>query len=259
MGAVLDFEQPFRERMLGNVIGDMGKMFQQAGDIAEEYQQLMRQYPNEAIDKLPEFIDRIRDINPERAYESLAGGPCEKWIGPVLNIFGEVYPELNRESRKKGLKLCINFLDDLRYDYAQNKLEVIQEPWLATDIVITRPIYWCGYKEYCDFADTHQKWKDFSKGIGSVKSAFWLAMGVVQHKHTSLEVRQNFYERYPVLMERTKDAIAAMAAVYGGRKAVKENISVDEGIDKWLNGVDSLLYNDIRTKIEEKKWILLPD
>lgn len=259
MGELLDFEKPFRERMVGRLMEQCGTMNQQAGVVANGYFELMMKDPTKAIQRLPEFIERARDINPVRGYESMAGGPNQDWIGPLFNIVGTVYPALDRTAREQGLRQCMNFLDGLNYSYSQNHVELINEPWLASDIVITRPLYWCGYEHYCNVAKQNKSWKNFSGTMKSAKSAFWLAMAVTHPEYASLEVRKNFYEQFPTLMDRTKDALAAMAAVYGGRKAEKEGLELEVCIGERLATHDPLLHEDIRAKIEEKKWIVLKE
>src|SRR3989344_2022619 len=211
MGVLLDFEKPFSERMVG---------------------------------KLPQFSDRARCINNNKSYEAYTGGPNHDWTGLMLDVLGTVYPELERRAREKGLKQCLKFLDELNYLYSQNHLELINEPWLVSDIVLNRPIYWCGYNEYCDTAKQNQSWKNFSEATKSVKSSFWLAMAVIRPEYTSL-------------MDRTKDAVAAFAAVFGARQAQRENRELSACIDEKLSQYDPMLNSDIRTKIEEKKWIVL--
>lgn len=259
MGDLLDFEKPFRERMIGKLMDQFGTMYQQAETVASNYFNLMLVNPEEALERLPEYIEKARDVNPVRAYEAMAGGPNHDWTAPMLNILGIVYPTLERPVREKGLRHCMNFLDGLNYVYSQNHVELINEPWLAADIVITRPLYWCGYQQYCNLAQQNQSWKDFSEKTKSARSAFWLAMAVTKPKYASLEVRKNFHEQFPTLMDRTKDAIAAMAGVYGGRKAQREGREINECIETYLTGMDPLLLDSIRTKIEEQKWIVLPE
>ena len=257
MGDLLDFEKPFRGRMISRMMNQLGTMYQRAGSIADEYGALMMKNPGEAIDRLPEFIDKVRDVNPVRAYEAMAGGPNHDWTGPMLNILGIVYPVLKKDAREKGLRHCMNFLDGLNYSNSQDNVALIHEPWLASDIVITRPLYWCGYEQYCRLAEQNRSWKDFSAKMESVRSAFWLAMAITHPKYTSLQVRKNFYEQFPTLTDRTKDAIAAMAAVYGGRTAEKEHRGLDDCIKERLAKHDPLLHDDIRVKIQERKWIML--
>ena len=48
--------------------------------------------------------------NTERGYESIAGGPNQDWIAPLIDIIGIVYPDLPREQRKKALIYIIRFL-----------------------------------------------------------------------------------------------------------------------------------------------------
>ncbi len=257
MGDLLDFEKAYRERMVSKLMNQLGTMYQQANGVANDYYQLILKNPEEAIQRLPEFIERARDINPVRAYEAMAGGPNHDWTGPMLDILGIVYPELEKDAREKGLRQCMNFLDGLNSFYSQNHVELINDPWLASDIVITRPLYWCGYKQYCDLAEQNKSWKDFSEKMNSARSAFWLAMAITHPEYASLEVRKNFHETFPTLMDRTKDAIAAMVAVYGGRKAEREGLELADCIEERLAKHDPMLYDNIRAKIEEKKWILL--
>lgn len=259
MGDILDFEKAYRERMIDRLMNQFGTMYQQAGVVADDYFKLMLENPEEAIRKMPEFIDRARDINPVRAYEAMAGGPNHDWTGPMLDILGTVYPELERNTREKGLRQCMNFLDGLNYFNSQDNVALINEPWLASDIVITRPLYWCGYEQYCDLAKQNKSWKDFSEKMKSARSSFWLAMAITRPEYASLEVRKNFHEQFPTLMDRTKDAIAAMVAVYGARRAEREGLELADCINEELVKRDPILHKDIRAKIEEKKWVLLKE
>ncbi len=257
MGDLLDFEKAYRERMIGRLMNQFGTMYQQAEIVADDYFKLMLENPEEAIRKMPEFIDRARNINPVRAYEAMTGGPNHDWTGPMLDILGVVYSGLGKDVREKGLRQCMNFLDGLNSFYSQNHVELINDPWLASDIVITRPLYWCGYKQYSDLAEQNKSWKDFSEKMNSARSAFWLAMAITRPEYASLEVRKNFHEQFPTLMDKTKDAIAAMVTVYGGRKAEREGLELADCINERLVKHDPILHQDIRAKIEEKKWILL--
>lgn len=259
MGDLLDFEKASRERMIGKLVSQCGMMYQQAGVVVDEYLTLMSQNPKEAIRRMPKFIDRVRDVNPVRAYEAMAGGPNQDWTGPLLDTLGIVYPQLEKDTREEGLRQCLNFLDGLNYVNSQDNVALINEPWLASDIVITRPLYWCGYKQYCDLAEQNKSWKDFSEKMNSARSAFWLAMAVTHPEYASLEVRDKFYKQFPTLMDRTKDAIAAMVAVYGGRKAKREGFELAGCIDERLAKHDPMLHDKIRVKIEEKKWVLLKE
>ena len=47
----------------------------QASEIGEEFSTLAESDTVEAIQELPSFIQRVRDINPDRVCESIAGGP----------------------------------------------------------------------------------------------------------------------------------------------------------------------------------------
>ncbi len=268
MGDLIDFEKAVKERYVrkleainkcsfDDVISQLALIERRASEVICEYYQLMLQNPNQVVLRLPEFIEKVREANPQRYYESLAGGPKPEWTGSLLDILGMIYPSLERDERESGLKQCLYFLDSIRSDYAANQVELINDPWLAADIVITRPVYWCGYKEYANFALENKTWKSFSKKMNCTGSYFWLAMAVTHPEYTSLDVRKNFYEQYPILMDRTKDAIAAMVAVYGGRKVAREGLELEVCINERLVKHDSLLHDDIRLKIDEKKWVLL--
>jgi hypothetical protein len=255
MGKLLDFEKPHRERVTQGLMGDIGAMYKQASEVSYDYCRLMVENPTKAIQMLPEFLERARGGIQDRRIEGMAGGPNHDWTTPMFNILGAVYPTLDRDAREVGLKHCLKFLDGINGTYSQFHVELINEPWLASDIVITRPSYFCGYIEYCNFAKKNQKWENFSKIVP--RSAFWLSMAITHPEYTSLEVRKNYYEQFPTLMDRTKDAIAAMVAAYGGRKAENKGLKLEDCINERLIKHDPILHKEIRVKIEEKKWILL--
>ena len=63
-----------------------------------------------------------------------------------------------------------------------------------------------------------------------------------------------------ILMDRTKDTIAAMVSVWGTNDSTKQNQgSIEECINKRLNDYDPILHDVIRRKMEEKQWIVLED
>lgn len=258
MGDVIDAEKIFLERRVQRVINGIGDMYQQAGEVASAYYQLMLAKPEEAIQRFPEFMEKARGVNPGIG-EAMAGGPNHDWTAPIINIVGIIYSAQERNIRKNILQQCMNFLDGINYLNSQRNVALINDPWLAADIVITRPLYWCGYKEYCDLIKENKTWQEFSGKIETTRSDFWLAMAVTHPEHASLDIRTQFYKQYPTLMDRTEDAIAAMVAVYGGRKAERNGVPLETCINKRLVKHDPMLHDDIRRKIEEEKWILLSE
>lgn len=257
MGDLLDFNKAYQERKAREPVSTLSVMYRKARDLADSYHKLMSENPEQAIDRLPEFIKKVRNINPDRAIEALAGGPNTDWTAPILNILGTVYPELDRDVREKGLIQCLSFFENLNIDYSKDHVQLINEPWLASDIIINCPYFECGNKQYIDFSKKHKSWEDFSENISGTMSPFWLAMAVINPQYSSLDVRKNFYEKSPITIDRTKDALAAIATVYGGMKAERNNLPLDDCINERLSKYDPILHDDIRKKIEERKWVQL--
>lgn len=223
---------------------------------------LMTEYsPKEAIEKMPEFIERARNACGEgrMAYESYVGGPKTEWTGSILNVLGEVYPFLDKDVRQEGLKKVLNFLDGLNYSYAQDQMELVDEPWLAADVFVNRGIYWCGFQENIKLLAENRDWKDFSKHLDQTKSKFLLCFSVVQPKHSSLSVRKGFYEQFPELVDRTLDAVAAINYNYALDVKTRKGILVEDYLSESLVKYDPLFHDKIRGKILEEKWIRLTD
>jgi len=265
MAKIFDFEEEVQKRRQGNcvdaVIAQMSSTYRHAGNIVGEFEEVMRKDIRGAIKQLPRFLDRIRsDVNPGgRAIEALAGGPNHDWTIPLLNIVGTAYPNLDRDTRHEALKVCINFLDHLKYNYSQNHVELIDEPWLASDIITTRPLYNPGYEQHCKLLETHKTWKDCFEEIKKVRGVFWLALAVARTEYASLPVRHNFYGRFPTLMDRTQDAIATTAYFYAESQYVKNGISLEETYKEELINIDPALVPNIFRKIEERKWVVPVD
>ena len=173
-----------------------------------------------------------------------------------LNKIGLVYPNLSLESRKTNLRKALDFLSRFRYDHSQNYVEIIQEPWLVADIVISENLYWCGYERYISFLRKNQIWNKFQKNSKDIKSAFWLSYTIIHPKYSSLNIRTKFYEINPVLLDRTKDAVAAIIydRIESHRNEKNYNL---EGIAKELIKYDPMFHKEILEKINEQKWIKL--
>lgn len=260
MAKILDYHEGKRKQFIGRMMSALNSKCEEADSIAQEYYELMQNDPITAIEQLPKFIGRARNVNEDAAFvEAIAGGPNHEWTAPMLDILGIMYPSLERDVREKGLRKCFKYLDSLRYDYSQNHVELINEPWLVGDIVLNDMFYWCGYKEYCDILEKEKTWNEFEQHIPKAKSQFWIALAVLRPKYSSLDVRMNFYRNYPELVDRTLDAIAGIVYEEALKVSPKEGISIEDYIVGAVSKYDTYWYNDIRKKMLEKKWIKLED
>jgi len=231
---------------------------EQASSIASEYQSLMLNDPRRAIGELNSFLDRVRNINNGRGWESFCGGPNDDVTVPLLNIVGSLYPHLDRPSKTEGLRQCLGYLDRLNYFYSQNNVVRIDEPLLVRDIVISsRGLYWCGYEKYLKILDQNGSWSDFYPHIQQADSEFWLALAVTRPKHASLEVRTRFYKMFPSLMDRTLDAISGITYEESSRCHEKEGKTLEEDVNASLEMYDVNLHDRMRQKMSEKSWINL--
>ena len=151
MGELLSFEKHRERKVVNSFVAVLGGLYTQAEDIAVAFAKEIEDDPIQAITNLPQYIRRARNVNPHADFtEAIAGGPNHDWIAPLLNIVGVVYPELKLEPRTQALNMCFNYFDGLRYDYVQNHVALLDEPWLVGDIVINRWVYRSGYQEYID-------------------------------------------------------------------------------------------------------------
>jgi len=221
--------------------------------IAEEFYRLASQDPNAAAARIREFLGSEADPY---------GIGISGWPITIIKGLGFFYSDLERESRETGLKGSLGFLDTVtNYFEAQDVVEKIDDPWLVGDILANRSLYWPGFRRYSDALKTQRTWEEAQPTIDTAESSFWLAYAMARTDITAPEVRQAFQTAYPELVDQTNDAIAAMT----NSSALHEHgrhpeISVEEGIDKRLKErYDPVLHNEIRTKIQEAKWILLPD
>ena len=255
MGEVIDFTEQKFKRQAKKFVEQISSLYDMASELSEEYSQLLSQDPKKSIEMLPIFIKRLREVNPEPGMEALSGGPNQDWIAPLFNVLGGIYPFIERDARKEGLIQCLNYLDGLRYDYSQNHVELIHEPWLVGDILVNRNLYWCGFKRPTEILAKSRTWKDFLKNKG--ESDFFLTLAITCPEYSSLEVRKNFYKEFPEMLDRTEDGIAALTYENSENESKKTGEDIQLLIDRRMIKYDPLLHNDIRRKIEERKWIKL--
>lgn len=263
MSEILRFEDGVHKRIAREIINQMGSWEINAVDNANSFSQLLIDNPRQAIKRISEFIAKARDSEgPEsHVYEAYTGGANESWTAPILDLVGVIYPILPQDVRKEALTHSLGFLDTQKYPIAQDNVERIDEPWLVGDIITNRPLYWCGFAEYCGLLQEHKSWGEVFKTLesGKIKSAFWMSMAVAWRDCAADAVRENYPKFFPTLMDRTKDAIAAMTMVKAQNEFLQEGTSLKEAVERRLVRYDPQLIPDIRRKIQEAKWVDLDE
>jgi hypothetical protein len=228
---------------------------------ADNFYAIVNSDPEAAVTRIKEFILKARDTAGPNSHfwEGFVGGPNPDWMAPTLNAIGLIYPDLKTEVRKVAFKSVMGFLDGLKYGYSQNQVEVIDEPWLVADIVINRPLYWSGYADYIKILEKYRTWKDLYPHLSGAKSNFWLAYTVAKPEYASEDIRNNYFKIFPSLVDRTQDAIAAMAVVINQTFFISQGESFEEAVSNDLSQVDVRLVDGIKRKMQEKKWIDLDE
>ncbi|MEM4282136.1 MAG: hypothetical protein QW559_02310 [Candidatus Woesearchaeota archaeon] len=171
------------------------------------------------------------------------------------------YPCLCENLREYALIKSVSLLDMLDSSAAKSKVAAIHEPWFAADIVINRPEYDPGFEEYAKKLETVRNWNEFEKlfvknGKLEVKSPFWLAYTISKQYLCDREIREEFERRWPLLVERTKDAVAALLH-YEALKGMEKNNgkSYEQSLESKLQIYPSEWYDQLKQKVQEKKWI----
>jgi hypothetical protein len=259
MGETNNPEDEIRKRFINKFASQISGMNNKAENIVNSYYNLLLKDQKMAIQKLPEYIERARDINPERDFVETVAGPNHDWTGPIMDMLGAFYPSMDKDTRKIGLLKCLGFLDYIRSDYCQYNVEMITEPWLVADIVINRPLYWCGYMSCGKLLQENTLWSDFSKHLDSVQNMFLMSMAVTEPKYASAEIRYYFYDQYPEMIDRTLDAIAAIVYDSAQRHNKYRGTNVQEYINEHIAIRDKIYHKQILRKMDEKKWIKLDE
>lgn len=202
------------------------------------------------------------------------GGPPPEITGRFLNILEKDYHSHERNLREKILNKGIKTIYNKSTDCAQYDLELIDNPWFAADILVYCPPWYCGYEKYADVLEKCNDWSDFmdnviktdETGVTSfadfVSSRFWLARAVADIEVTSDSIRERFEEEFAELTDLTKDAIAALI---DNRARLLNAVSgemhedYDPAIEKRIKRYDPRWEYDLRRKIDEHKWIVLPE
>ncbi|MEK7605302.1 MAG: hypothetical protein AAB478_02130 [Patescibacteria group bacterium] len=253
-----DFEA-FQNRRAWKKVGlDIGRMNERATEVADDYRALVTADPLTGIDKLGLFLEEMRDINPNRSFvEAVAAGPNPEWTGQLLALLGTRYSYLDRDTRSVVLTKGLGFLDRQRYDISQGNVSYIDNPHLAADIAVSRPLYWPGFEEYTGILTRLRTWDEIEPQVERAKSTFWLSLAITRPDMASDDVRNGLERIYPTLLDKTLDAIAAITAERAVDKHRSDGTPVEEYTDERIAKYDSRYSDAIRTKIVEHNWIRL--
>jgi hypothetical protein len=262
MAKILDFEKAHeakqRNEQIEKVMGGLVAAHDKVGSVIREFRELIQRDALAAISRLPEYIYKARNVT-DRIHESMCGGPNQDWVGPILSAIGDVYSLFEKNERSQILRICMDYLDSCNYFNAQDHVALIDDPWLVSDIVITRPLYWPGYKRYANLLEENKIWKEVQEKMSEVRSAFWMAFAVSMKKGPSDNVRGNFYRTFPGLMDKTMDGIAAITAEHAASEAKIEGSDLENNIQERLFKYDPGLVPRVRKKIKEAKWIRMDE
>lgn len=257
---LLNFEEEAKARLTKklttNFVGEISSWYETAAKNTNDFYQLVLDDPQKGIKEIPQFIMKARDTaGPgSHVWEALAGGANYDWTGPVLDVVGIIYPDLPPDIRKEALLNVLDFIDKQNYSIAQENVAMINEPWLVADIILNRSLYWCGYQEYIDLTTKYPTWSQLYPHLDQVKSAFWMAMAISRPKYTNDNIRENFYRRFPILMDKTCDAIAAITETDAKNSFLRYGEPIEQNRDRYLFMYDHTSVPAIRKKIDEAKW-----
>jgi hypothetical protein len=242
--------------------------------VKEHYQEIFEEIsldnPSRAVEKFPEFLDKILSVGNGFFSGKMCGGPYPPATIPLFNTIGSVYPLLPKEIRSQALEKVMNFLNRQNYVLSQEYVEGIHEPWLCADIIAdSRFLYWPGYKEYINRLEGKVVWSDLEGDLvkqneeGSyldVKSDFWFAF-TVGRASTSEHIRNSLTEFCPDLVERTKDACATIIAVETARPVSKKESknSFSQEAEIHLSHYAPEWHEDLVKKINGRNWVFFRD
>ncbi|OGI24940.1 MAG: hypothetical protein A3J76_03810 [Candidatus Moranbacteria bacterium RBG_13_45_13] len=239
------------------LIGQISDQYKEAASIIRELDDIMVNNPKEGIRRLPEFFGEIRAVlGKDQAFvEAVAGGPNPHWTGSILDVLGFVYPELTTELRQEALLICFSFLDKLNYLIAQDNVELIQEPWLVRDIIVSESWYWPGFQRYVDLLKKNKGVKEFQQTLNRERNGVWMAWTIIRREWAILPIRTWYYENFPDIVDRTLDAIAARIYSRAKNRQIRGRVSVRKSVKELLQKYDPSFYQTLSRKIKKKEWI----
>lgn len=254
-------------RDVQEIINHMNLMFSYVREHGTDvFRELAIKDPQKAIEQLPVYIDKLLGAGGNFFHGYMCGGPCELVTAPLLDSIGVMYACLERTWREKALRKCLNFLDMQNYVLAQDNVALINEPWLVGDIIINRPIYWCGFKEYESRQKNAVVWADWraefidDEGKVNANSLAWLTISTFWKDSCTPEVREGFAREYPDIVTRTQDALAGKAYAVQVWSEYQECPMSREKINSFLAKFEPAFAAAVRKKIHNTgNFILLED
>lgn len=245
---IIDFNEERRKRSIKEIIDSLDELYDKASIIKREFADLVYENPEQAINRLPEYLERIRDVNPNRSFvEATCWGPNPDWTGELLDIVSVAYSGLSRELRGKLLKECLSFIDHLNFLMAQEHVAKINEPLLVRDILVSAPLYWPGIEIQTKFLEKNKDIASFVKNLPEVGNNFWLALAIIWGGYATLPVSQWYYNNFPDIVDGTLEFIAGRVFHWAKGDSSK--------FEEFIKKFDPTFHEKIKEKISEEDWI----
>lgn len=250
------------------IVNHMSLMFSYVQEHGTDaFRELVQKDPTKASEQLPIYLDKILRAGDRFFNYPGCGGPHEMVTAPLIDSVGLVYPCLDKPQREKALRSCLKFFDEQNYFLVQNNVAYINEPWLVGDIILNRPLYWCGFKELSDRLKPLATWSDWEaafldeQGRLDAKSVGWLSVAVGWKENASELVRRGFAERYPGIVERTKDVIAGWAHIRGIREQYEEEkpMPYQKRCEKFYTHFEPEWLQGVPEQLGQKNFIVLEE
>ena len=243
-----------------DIAPNIEEIYGRAGKIINEYAELMEKNPERALANLNQYLDKVRRVNPNRAFiESIAGGPNQDWIGPILDIAASNYEQGNMETRELILRSHFDFLDNLNYTYAQNHVETLSNPYVVRDIIISNVLYWPGYAYPKQVLHKPGMiWRDY-KGfmLTDLASPVLASLAILRADYPSREIKDNFYAETPDLLDGAISLAAGMAFRDAAIRTEDGSDTLAE-IEEYISKYDELLHPQLRIQLVDANWLFLP-
>lgn len=222
-------------------------------DVVGHYAERLLQNPVAGVMFLPEALKRIVEIQASQSGDSSLN-PCT--LGCLMDLVGEEYVGLDRDTRRSILRTYTACLDGVCQTDAQTAVSFLEAPWLFAEVVIQRPWYMPPDEEYAQAARRANNWPSLQRQLDDTRNAFLLARAIAQRGW--LPARRALYESQPVLMDFAKDGIAALIHEEA-TLLVSAGIPLELGIQRALNQYDPFLHCSLRDRIDAQWWAKLDD
>lgn len=256
MATIINFRQGNKNLLRKNTFERNIDLYERARLLADDFAQSHEACPEQAVQGLESYFLQARSIAPNKAELQDVN---ITWLSSFLDLIGHFYPGWDREMRTIALARTLDYLDDLNYDDARANVSMIDEPWLCRDIVINRCLYGATVHAYDMSLRKVRGWDEF-EGVAELSpSKFWLALAITKKEGAWLGVRYGYRRAYPDVWDRTLDAVAAFADVAQLYLMQEERMRPQDALDAALEEYDPTLRPEIIRKMQEEKWIILPE